>query len=406
MGTAGKTFFAGMMASLLLLGALCLWLPAARSGWIVATFLLLSICWAFLLHRWQKTGNKDAATSLTAAHADDRAVIQHSADVVKILASDLAAQSTEMRAELTRTQTIFSQAIESLIHSFHSLNTQVQRQQTIGMEALTGQGSEGDISFQQFAHSTSETLQKFTDNVVQNSRLAMSLVELTDQISQQMRKVLGMLGEIEAISKQTNLLALNAAIEAARAGEAGRGFAVVADEVRDLSSRTNHFSLQIREMLGNMRVSIDATESTIHQMASQDMTFALTSKTDVETAMSHIESGNRRTETAMGELNQISASVGESVSRAVVSLQFQDMVTQLLGHVIKRIEMLDEIAREQERMAAILVNSNDPANQLRSLSELQRHVAALSEKLAHMKLQIVHNPVKQDSFASGEVELF
>lgn len=299
------------------------------------------------------------------------------------------------------------EAIEKLVASFHGMNAQLQRQQSLGMLVISGGGEEGAVSeFQNFAAKTSTTLRQFVDSVVENSRLAMSLVEMTDRIIQQMSEVRGMLGEIEGIAKQTNLLALNAAIEAARAGEAGRGFAVVADEVRDLSGRTNHFSQQIRDSLGKMQTTIEATEKAINQMAAQDMTFALTSKSDVELAMVGISEMNRRTEGSVAELNTIADQVEKSLNQAIMSLQFQDMVTQLLGHAGARLDVLDEILVDEQRMAGIMSDNANPGAALAALSEICLHVDQISQKMSVISQKVDNNPVNQTGFASGEVELF
>lgn len=233
----------------------------------------------------------------------------------------------------------------------------------------------------------------------------MSLVEMTDRISGQMSEVRGMLGEIEGIAKQTNLLALNAAIEAARAGEAGRGFAIVADEVRDLSGRTNHFSQQIRASLGNMQESMTATEQAINQMAAQDMTFALTSKSDVEQAMAGINEINRQTGEVMAELQAISDQVENTVNQAIMSLQFQDMLTQLLGHVDRRLEVVEEIVGDERRLANALVGGGD-ADTMNLLAAICSHVEQISQKMSTISQKVDNNPVSQTGFASGEVELF
>lgn len=101
-----------------------------------------------------------------------------------------------------------------------------------------------------------------------------------------------------------------------------------------------------------------------------------------------------------------SASVEATFNQAVLSLQFQDMVTQLLGHVSRRLDVLEELARDETQLAVALRETNDPDGALRTLDDIHRHVGILSEKLATLKQGVSNNPVSQTGFSSGDVELF
>ena len=401
----GRFALVGIALTVLVVATLLAVEPAARTPAVVLAMLILLVGWlvAGSVLRAPLEVRQDATSP---AHFS-REVIEKSGEAIVHVSGEVSRQVGEMRDEVARAQVIFSEAIGKLVSSFQDMNVQIHRQQQLGMQVVAGGTEGGSVSeFQNFAHKTSETLRQFVDSVVENSRLAMSLVEMTDRIISQMSEVRGMLGEIEGISKQTNLLALNAAIEAARAGEAGRGFAVVADEVRDLSGRTSHFSQQIRDSLSKMQTTIEATEQAINQMAAQDMTFALTSKSDVELAMVGINEMNRRTGETVLELNTIGEHVEVSVNQAIMSLQFQDMVTQLLGHVSKRLDVLDEIVSDERQMAGVLNGNGSPAETLNALAAICSHVDKISQKIGVISQKVDNSPVAQTGFASGEVELF
>lgn len=397
----------GALWLLLVGGGALLVEPALRNGVFIAVLALLLVGWLMISGVSDSSLPDDRGDS--PAGDLSRAALVETGSALGRCGEDFSANFETTRSELGRAQQIFSEAIAKLIDSFHAMSAQAQRQQELGIEVVrqyAGDAEGQSVSgFEAFTRQTSETLGTFVNSVVENSKLAMELVEMTDRIATEMRQILSMLGEIDGISKQTNLLALNAAIEAARAGEAGRGFAVVADEVRDLSGRTSHFSQQIRGLMQKMQQAIGDTEAAINKMAAQDMTFALKSKQDVEQAMHEVDNLNRNTSRTVAELNEISAVMASSVNQAVVSLQFQDMVTQLLGHAGNRLGELQAVVRELGDAGALLGNAADglrPEQMERLRAQLSNAVRML-EGLRHV---VENNPVKQEAFASGGVELF
>ena len=211
------------------------------------------------------------------------------------------------------------------------------------------------------------------------------------------------LAEIDGISSQTNLLALNAAIEAARAGDAGRGFAVVADEVRRLSDRARQFSQKIRGNVGVVSDTVRETECSIRAMASQDMNFALEAKQQVDRTMQDVQSVNAGLAEAVKEISGIAACVEADVNQAVTSLQFQDMVTQLLEHVRKRCAAIDEVV-------VSLANVPGPGTPSGPAPEDAGAPCAAADNLRNalerLKQAGERNPVKQQQMNTGAIELF
>lgn len=303
---------------------------------------------------------------------DDAAALTETGHVLAQCGAAVSAQIDLSLGELARVQQIFSGAIATLLNSFNSVNDEIRQ-----VHACVG-------SVPQHVDESAEIRQQ-TD--VDAGKKA-ELVGLTHCIDTEMTQVLGMLAEIDGISRQTNLLALNASIEAARAGEAGRGFAVVADEVRDLSGRTSHFSQQICQRMQAMQGSVVATHAAIERMAAPVATVpGSASCPDVE------------------RLAQIADTIGKRVNEAVMALQFQDMVAQLIDHVCRQLTRLQEISRAIGDTGTLLQEAAGGFSSGRH-EQLKMHLAGTLAMLEGVQQGTDRNPVKQQGFASGDIELF
>jgi len=175
--------------------------------------------------------------------------------------------------------------------------------------------SDASNNGQKIVEETVTSINSLASEVVQASSVVQQLEKDTENIN-------SMLDVISGISEQTNLLALNAAIEAARAGEQGRGFAVVADEVRTLAGRTEESTKDIQKMIESLQSSAASAVSAMHegqnkaQVSVNSAARAGESLRDINEAISNINDMNAQIATASEE----QASVAEEINRNISAI--------------------------------------------------------------------------------------
>ncbi|GAB2900517.1 hypothetical protein GCM10027046_31970 [Uliginosibacterium flavum] len=202
--------------------------------------------------------------------------------------------------------------------------------------------------------------ERVTDTGVQQEKIAAIVADA--------RGLQSLVDLIKHVASQTNLLALNAAIEAARAGEAGRGFAVVADEVRKLSVQTEQAVLQIRE--GIMKVASNVEEQFADSLAHD------VQKDEVVTlevfAGQLTEMGARygylvlRESETVEQLRNTSEALTHAFMDVMADIQFQDVTRQQVEHVVGA---MGGLAEHLAQMAQTLDQSRSDVPPLRPLGE-------------------------------------
>ena len=172
-------------------------------------------------------------------------------------------------------------------------------------------------------------------------------------LAQDVGEISSVLEVIRGISEQTNLLALNAAIEAARAGEQGRGFAVVADEVRTLAQRTQESTEEINSMIHKL------------QNGAKDAVTAMDE--GIETAKSSVEDADKAGESLQNITAAIDIITDLSIQVATATEEQSSVVEELNSHILHIKNMSDSTADESRNVNIQCQNLNNSATELSAM---------------------------------------
>ncbi|RUO44159.1 methyl-accepting chemotaxis protein [Aliidiomarina taiwanensis] len=335
----------------LMLIALCLSIPLLLLFMLIIRSITKPLNTSIAAMQDIASGDGDLTVRLNAEGNDELSQLGHSFNlfvskvqqVVKSL-QESALQEEEAAEELTHLSHSSSSLSAQLASEASSVATAVHELSASAAEVAdhARQAAESASEADKESHTTAEVMHSTVESIDALAIKLNSAVSQTKALEESSSRIGDILEVIVNIAEQTNLLALNAAIEAARAGEAGRGFAVVADEVRTLATRTQHSTNEISQLTDNIQAAISNVSTVIN---------------DVQQASAHTSTNVGNAENALRTINQAVETISSMNVQIATATDEQSRVTSEISQSIVGINDLTNQNEENNQALGRLSNT-------------------------------------------------